>query len=92
MNGHKTLSERTGLAVFFADPQSLRQRGSNENTDGFLRQYLPKGTHLSILSQIRFEEIAWKLNTRPSEHHGFRAPFEVYNEMLIQAEPLPCGT
>ncbi|NTU41919.1 MAG: IS30 family transposase [Nitrospirales bacterium] len=82
MSQHKILTDRTGVAVFFADPHSPWQRGSNENTNGLLRQYLPKGADLSIYSQDDLDAIAGKLNTRPRKIHGFRSPLEVYQEML----------
>jgi len=82
MSEHKKLSEKTGVAVFFADPHSPWQRGSNENTNGLLRQYLPKGTDLSGFTQNELNAIAWQMNNRPRKVHGFRTPFQVYNEML----------
>lgn len=82
MSQHKILTDRTGVAVFFADPHSPWQRGSNENTNGLLRQYLPKGADLSIYSQDDLDAIAGMLNTRPRKIHGFRSPLEVYQEML----------
>ena len=88
MSEHKRLTEQTGVAVFFADPHSPWQRGSNENTNGLLRQYLPKGTDLSVHSQDDLNAIAWKLNNRPRKIHGFRTPLQVYNEML-QVAPVP---
>jgi transposase, IS30 family len=87
MSQHFILTERTGVRVYFADPHSPWQRGSNENTNGLLRQYLPKGTNLSIFSQDDLEPIAEKLNTRPTRPrkiHGFRSPVEVYHDLLAQ--------
>jgi len=78
MSRHKDLAAATGVTVYFADPHSPWQRGSNENTNGLLRQYLPKGADLSDLTQDDLDAIAWKLNTRPRKIHGFRMPIEVY--------------
>ena len=86
MSEHKQLSERTGVSVFFADPHSPWQRGSNENTNGLLRQYLPKGTDLSGFTQDDLNAIAWQMNNRPRKIHGFRTPLQVYNEMLQLAQ------
>lgn len=86
MSEHKRLTERTGVAVFFADPHSPWQRGSNENTNGLLRPYLPKGQDLSGYSQDDLNAIAWKLNTRPRKLHGFRTPLQVYAELLAKAQ------
>jgi IS30 family transposase len=78
MARHKELTAATGVAVYFADPHSPWQRGSNENTNGLLRQYLPKGADLSGFSQHDLDAIAHRLNTRPRKLHGFRSPLEVY--------------
>lgn len=86
MSEHKALTERTGMAVYFADPHSPWQRGSNENTNGLLRQYLPKGTDLSVYSQDDLDAIAYKLNTRPRKIHGFRAPLAVFAEFLAKQQ------
>lgn len=86
MSYHAALTLRTGVQVYFADPHSPWQRGSNENTNGLLRQYLPKGTDLSIYSQAELNQIALSLNTRPRKRHQFRTPLEVYNDHLRLAE------
>jgi IS30 family transposase len=91
MSRHKELAERTGVDIYFADPHSPWQRGSNENTNGLLRQYLPKGTDLSVFSQAELDAIAWRLNTRPRKALGFKCPVEVFIEQLILAEAEPHG-
>jgi IS30 family transposase len=89
MSRHQDLTAVTGVTVYFADPHSPWQRGSNENTNGLLRHYLPKGTDLSGLTQEELDTIAWKLNTRPRKLHGFRSPIEVYDEHLAKARTRP---
>jgi IS30 family transposase len=86
MSKHTQLTERTGVAVYFCDPHSPWQRGLNENTNGLLRQYLPKGEDLSVHTQVQLDEIAWSLNTRPRKSLGFRTPLEVYTELLHNME------
>jgi IS30 family transposase len=86
MSKHAQLTEQTGVAVYFCDPHSPWQRGLNENTNGLLRQYLPKGADLSLYTQEQLDDIAWSLNTRPRKSLGFRSPVEVYSELLLNME------
>jgi transposase, IS30 family len=86
MSKHAQLTEQTGVAVYFCDPHSPWQRGLNENTNGLLRQYLPKGADLSVYTQEQLDAIAWSLNTRPRKSLGFRSPVEVYSELLLNME------
>ena len=80
---HRALAEGTGLSIYFADPHSPWQRGINENTNGLLRQYLPKGTDLSVYSQRELDVVAWSLNTRPRKSMGFRTPAQVFFERCL---------
>lgn len=82
---HKKLTEKTGVAVYFCDPHSPWQRGSNENTNGLVRQYLPKGTDLSGYSQEQLDAIADEINNRPRKGLGVRSPLAVYTQLLLNA-------
>jgi len=85
MARHKELSALTGLRVYFADPHAPWQRGSNENTNGLLRQYLPKGTDLAVFSQTKLDAIAARLNGRPRKTLGFATPDEVFAGLMDKA-------
>ena len=75
---HKQIAADLNLTVYFADPHAPWQRGCNENTNGLVREYLPKGTDLSVHSQAELNAIAENLNTRPRKKLGFLTPEEVY--------------
>ncbi len=79
---HAPLLVDPGLKVFFCDPRSPWQRGTNENTHGLLRQYFPKGTDLSKHGASELEAVAAALNGRPRKTLGWRTPAEVFNERL----------
>jgi IS30 family transposase len=74
MAQHKSFTVATDVKVYFCDPQSPWQRGSNENTNGLLRQYFPKRTDLSVYSQSELDEVALRLNQRPRKTLGFETP------------------
>ena len=78
MAQHARLTALTDVRVYFADPHSPWQRGINENTNGLLRQYFPKGTDLSLFSQAELDAVAWQLNTRPRKSLNWRCPAEVF--------------
>lgn len=85
MAEHARLRMETGLAVYFCDPHSPWQRATNENTNGLLRQYFPKGTDLSAHSEDTLAAVALALNTRPRKSLGWRTPAEMLNELLHSA-------
>jgi IS30 family transposase len=82
MAEHRRFSVETGVEVYFCDPRSPWQRGSNENTNGLLRQYFPKGESLEGVTQERLDEVAAKLNGRPRQTLGFRTPAEKLAELI----------
>jgi IS30 family transposase len=79
-HGYEGIERRAGVTFYFARPYHSWERGTNENANGLLRQYLPKGMSMEGLSQRRCNVIARKLNTRPRKRLGFRTPLECFNE------------
>ena len=79
---HRRFTVATDIAVYFCDPQSPWQRGSNENTNGLLRQYFPKGADLSGYSQDDLDAVALQLNTRPRKTLGFRTPADMLEQAV----------
>ena len=86
MSAHAQFKVDTGIPVYFADPHSPWQRGTNENTNGLLRQYFPKGTDLSRWRAEEIEAVAHALNTRPRKTLGWKTPAETLDEHLRSKE------
>ena len=85
MARHADLTAQTGVKVYFCDPHSPWQRGTCENTNGLLRQYLPKGTDLGAFSQDELDAIADSMNTRPRATHNWHTPLEVFARTLASS-------
>ena len=85
MSNHVQVAAATDLDVYFCDPHSPWQRGSNENTNGLLRQYFPKGTDLSVRSREDLDAVAAELNARPRKTLGWKTPAEALDEVLAAA-------
>lgn len=86
-HGYKKLEKRHNLAVYFAYPYHSWQRGTNENTNGLIRQYLPKGCSMENLTQIECNSIARKLNNRPRKRYGYHTPIEMLEKLTSVALP-----
>lgn len=84
MANHRQIAEMTAIDIYFADPHSPWQRATNENTNGLLRQYFPKGTDLSVYSQEDLDFVADQMNRRPRKRLEFATPYEVLSENLLR--------
>ncbi len=91
MMRHKELAATTGLRVYFCDPHSPWQKPTCENTNGLLRDYLPKGTDLSVYTQEELDAIADSMNNRPRQTLGWDTPLQTYSRMLAAAQPQAAG-
>jgi transposase, IS30 family len=80
---HKKITAETGIQVYFADPYKPWQRGSNENTNGLIREYLPKGTDLNQYTPAQLQAIADELNDRPRKRLGYLTPREAYDKLIV---------
>jgi len=87
MAAHVRFTIATDVRVFFCDPQAPWQRGTNENTNGLLRQYFPRGTDLNTFTQADLDEVARKLNTRPRKTLGYRTPSAMLAEVTVATTP-----
>ena len=82
---HMDITQKTGVAIYFFDPHSPWQRGSNENINGLKRQCLPRGMDLSVYSKEQLDAIALQLNMRPRNRFDFKCPIEVMGEVMHAA-------
>jgi IS30 family transposase len=92
MAQHSRLKIDAGIQVYFCDPRSPWQRGTNENTNGLLRQYFPKGTDLSIYSADEISAVAAALNTRPRKTLEWKTPAEALDELLLRVKTIGVAT
>ena len=82
MARHQEITKKTGIKIYFAYPYSSWERGTNENTNGLIRRYLPKGTDFNLIDQKELHNIQEKLNNRPRKIIGFKTPKEIIQSEL----------
>ena len=92
MAQHTRLRIDTGLRIYFCDPHSPWQRGTNENTNGLLRQYFPKGTDLSLHGAKELMAVALALNTRPRKTLGWKTPAEAFDQLVKSSQEASVAT
>ncbi|KAA0025078.1 IS30 family transposase [Antrihabitans cavernicola] len=88
MSNHAQIASATELGIYFCDPHSPWQRGTNENTNGLLRQYFPKGTDLSVFPADYLDYVATQLNNRPRKRHEFKTPAQILDQILSETPPV----
>ena len=84
MSAHRFFTEETGIKVYFADPHAPWQRGTNENTNGLIRQYFPKGTDFSLVTRAKIKAAEESLNTRPRKVLGYYTPSESFYSLITK--------
>ena len=82
MAKHKLFTSITGIKVYFAHPRSPWERGTNENTNGLIRQFFPKGTDFNKVSKYEIKKVQDLLNGRPRQVLNFQKPYEVFNQLI----------
>jgi IS30 family transposase len=92
MAQHTQLKIDAGLEIYFCDPHSQWQRGTNENTNGLLRQYFPRGTDLGRYDADELAAVAMALNARPRKVLNWRTPAEAYNDYILSLQDVPVAT
>ncbi len=91
MAHHKLFTEISGIKVYFAHPRSPWERGTNENTNGLIRQFFPKGTDFNKVTRYEIKKVQGLLNGRPRQALGFQKPYEVFNQLISSAVALNSG-
>jgi IS30 family transposase len=84
MARHRLFTEKTTMKVYFADPQSPWQRGTNENTNGLIRQFFPKNTNFKTVTNEEVKRVQDLLNGRPRKVLGFHTPYEKFSKLLAE--------
>ena len=82
MAAHKLFTRITGIKVYFAHPRSAWERGANENTNGLIRQFFPKGTNFNVVTRKEIKKVQHLLNGRPRKSLDFQKPYEVFSQLL----------